>query len=255
MSAEAKRFGVLGWPVRHSRSPAMHQAAYAATGLEGWRYQHLPVPTELFVETVKALPHAGFAGANVTIPHKERALGVADTATARAREIGAANTLTFTPDGRIHADNTDAPGLIAALPEAPKSALVLGAGGSARAVVWALRQTGTEVSVLARTRRRAEVLGVRLVDDPELADCLVNCTPVGLDDSEALPVDPLGYDVVVDLVYREGGTALIRRARELGARTVDGIEVLVRQGALSFQEWTGLQAPLDAMRLAARSGA
>jgi shikimate dehydrogenase len=246
-----KRFGVLGWPVKHSRSPAMHHAAYDALGLEGWRYQLLPVPADLFAETVRALPGAGFAGANVTIPHKERALAVAQEATPRARQIGAANTLTFTEDGRIHADNTDAPGLIAAIGDVPKTALVLGAGGSARAVVWALQRAGAEVSILARTRRRAEVLGVRMVDEAEPADLLVNCTPVGMEDAEDLPAPPELYDVVVDLVYRDGGTALIRRAKEAGARTVDGIEILVHQGALSFQEWTGMQAPLDAMRLAA----
>ena len=252
MSAAPKRYGVIGWPVRHSRSPAMHHAAYESLGLEGWRYQQLPVPADLFAETVRALPQAGFAGANITIPHKERALGISDTATDRARQIGAANTLTFT-GGRIHADNTDAPGLVAAIGDIPRTALVLGAGGSARAAVWALRQAGAEVAVFARTRRRAEVLGVRLVDEPEPADCLVNCTPVGLEDPEEVPVDPVDYDVVVDLVYRDGGTVLIRRAERAGARTVDGIEVLVQQGALSFEEWTGLQAPLDAMRLAARS--
>ncbi len=116
------RLGVLGWPVAHSRSPAMHQAAYAALGLDGWRYQRLPVPPEAFEETVRALPRAGFAGANVTIPHKEAALAVADTATERARKIGAANTLTFGGDGSIEADNTDAPGLLAALGDAERDA-------------------------------------------------------------------------------------------------------------------------------------
>ena len=125
------RLGVLGWPVAHSRSPAMHAAAFAAMGLEEWRYQHLPVPPELFSETVRALPGAGFAGANVTIPHKEAALAVADAPTERALAIGAANSLTFTGGG-IEADNTDAPGFLAALPGSPqgRSALVLGAGGS-----------------------------------------------------------------------------------------------------------------------------
>jgi shikimate dehydrogenase len=247
-----KRFGVAGWPVRHSRSPAMHRAAFDALGLAGWRYQLLPVPPELFAETVRALPAAGFAGANVTIPHKEQALAVATDATDRARQIGAANTLTFGADGEIHADNTDAPGLLAALGEPPASALVLGAGGSARAAVWALRGAGTDVAVLARTRGRAESLGARVVDAPVAAECLVNCTPVGLDDPDAVPLPPEGFAVVVDLVYRDGGTALIRRAGAAGARTVDGLEVLVRQGALSLEWWTGLEAPLDAMRRAAR---
>ncbi len=131
----AALLGVCGWPVAHSRSPAMHEAAYAALGLEGWRYLKLPLPPELFAETVRALPAAGFRGVNVTIPHKEAALALADEASDAAREIGAANTLTFEREGAIHADNTDAPGLIAALGEAwdpaGRSALVLGAGGAA----------------------------------------------------------------------------------------------------------------------------
>src|SRR3954471_15007162 len=109
------RLGVLGWPVAHSRSPAMQRAALRAAGLDGWDYQLLQVPPELFEETVRALPGAGFLGANVTIPHKEAALALATEATDRARAIGAANTLTFGAGGAIHADNTDAPGLIAAL--------------------------------------------------------------------------------------------------------------------------------------------
>src|SRR5271169_2150023 len=110
-----RRLGVLGWPVAHSRSPAMHNAALQALGMEDWRYQALPVPRELFAETVRALGQAGFIGANVTIPHKQAALAMADQASDAARAIGAANTLTFAPDGTIAAENTDAPGLIAAL--------------------------------------------------------------------------------------------------------------------------------------------
>src|SRR6188472_1529447 len=122
----------------------MHNAALAAVGLRDWRYQHLPLPPALFAETVRALPTAGFRGVNVTVPHKEAALAVADAASGPARAIGAANTLTFEPDGTIHADNTDAPGLLAALPRSPadRSALVVGAGGAARAAVWALREAG-----------------------------------------------------------------------------------------------------------------
>ncbi len=152
---------MLGWPVAHSRSPAMHNAALRALGMEGWRYQALPVPEELFAETTRALGAAGFVGANVTIPHKQAALALADRASEAARAIGAANTLTFAPDGTIAAENTDAPGLIAALEQlaglpAHPSALVLGAGGSARAAVWALREAGArEVSVWNRTPERA----------------------------------------------------------------------------------------------------
>ncbi len=257
--------GVLGWPVRHSRSPVMHEAGYAALGLSDWRYQLLPVAPELFEETVRALPGAGFVGANVTIPHKEAALALADSATPRARAIGAANTLTFA-DGRIDADNTDAPGLIDALPRDPAGmrALVLGAGGSARAAVWALREAGAaDVMVWNRTRARAERLcsdvGGRVVETPEAADLLVNTTSVGLradqDPFKELPLDAdelSGYPCFVDLVYGTRPTALVAAARAGGAEVVDGLEVLVRQGARSFERWTGQRAPLDVLRAAAR---
>ena len=254
----SRRFGVLGWPVAHSRSPAMHRAAYAALGLDGFSYQRLPVPPDLFAETVRALPAAGFAGANVTIPHKEAALALADEATDRARAIGAANTLTFGDDGTIAADNTDAPGLLAALGDPGESAVVLGAGGSARAVIWALREAGVDVTVVARrpeaARAVADDLGVSASAHVVAAGLLVNCTPVGLDDPHATPLeDPGAYAVVADMVYREGGTELLRRAENAGCRTVDGLEILVRQGALSLEIWTGRPAPLDAMRLGARA--
>jgi shikimate dehydrogenase len=257
--------GVLGWPVRHSRSPAMHAAGYAALGLDDWRYQLLPVPPELFEETVRALPGVGFVGANVTIPHKQAALALADEATPRARAIGAANTLTFR-DGRIEAENTDAPGLIDALPFDPagRRALVLGAGGSARAAVWALLDAGAaEVMVWNRTRARAEALcaelGGRVVDAAEPADVLVNTTSVGLQDGQdpfkelPIEVDALReYPCIVDLVYGSSPTRLIVAARTAGAEVVDGLEVLVRQGARSFERWTGRPAPLDVLRTAAR---
>jgi shikimate dehydrogenase len=270
--------GVLGWPVAHSRSPAMHNAALAALGMHDWRYQRLPVPPALFTETVRALGSAGFLGANVTIPHKHAALELATEASVAAREIGAANTLTFAADGAIAAENTDAPGLIAALerltdmPAHPR-ALVLGAGGSARAAVWALREAGaSEVSVWNRTPERAQTLarelGVRATEAPEAADLLVNCTSVGLQEdqgversaTEAEALNQLGltfdqvgsYSYVVDLVYRSGSTQLLAAAQAHGARTVDGLEVLVAQGALSFELWTGRAAPLELMARAAR---
>ena len=261
------RLGVAGWPVAHSRSPAMHNAALAAVGLERWRYQHLPLTPELFAEAVRALPAVGFAGINVTIPHKEAALALADDATATARAIGAANTLTFGPDRAVHADNTDAPGLIAALgDDRPRTAVVLGAGGSARAVVYALAQIGASVKVWNRTAERARSLadefGAEAVQELPPADLLVNCTSVGLVDPlrtfKDLPVevDALGeYACVVDLVYRAGGTGLLREAKRTGSRAIDGIEILVRQGALSFERWTGRAAPLEIMRRAARGTA
>jgi shikimate dehydrogenase len=244
----------------------MHTAALRALGLEGWSYQRLPVPPELFAETVLALPGAGFVGANVTIPHKEAALALATEATPAARAIGAANTLTFRADGTVHADNTDAPGLIAALPwpVAGRTALVLGAGGSARAVAWALREAGAaDVAVWNRTPARARALagdlGVRAVEGAHPADLLVNCTSVGLSDvSTTFKELPLSadatreYTCLVDLVYRDGDTALIAAARSRGVAVVDGLEFLVHQGALSFEAWTGVRAPIDAMRDGAR---
>jgi shikimate dehydrogenase len=261
------RLGVLGWPVGHSRSPAMHNAALAAVGLDGWRYQHLPVPPELFVETVRALPALNFAGANVTIPHKAQALVLADEATETARAIGAANTLIFAADGAIAADNTDAPGLLAALgDERPRTAVILGAGGAARAAAYALAQAGVDVKVwnrtLDRARRLAADLGVEAVQDLPPADLLVQCTSIGLADTSSafkdlpLGADGLGgYACVVDLVYRAGGTELLREAQRRGSRVIDGLEILVHQGALSFEQWTGRPAPMGVMRDAARGPA
>jgi shikimate dehydrogenase len=272
------RLGVLGWPVAHSRSPAIHNAALAALGMDDWRYQLLPAPPELFAETTRSLGQANFVGANVTIPHKQAALVLADEASEAASAIGAANTLTFASDGTIAAENTDAPGLIAALDSSPRgmSALVLGAGGSARAAVWALCQEGTrEVSVWNRSPERAKALadelGVRVVARTESADLLVNCTSVGLERplgkversaSEPEELNQLGltfdqvgnYSYVVDMVYRLGSTQLLIAAREHGARTLDGLEILLAQGALSFELWTGREAPLEVMRAAVRDG-
>jgi shikimate dehydrogenase len=259
----------------------MHMAAFAALELEGWRYQRLPVPPALLTETARALPGAGFVGASVTIPHKQAALALADHASAAASEIGAANTLSFAPDGAIEAENTDAPGLVAALEcaleaggEARSSlpgltVLVLGAGGSARAALWGLQRAGVrDLALWNRTHARAEhvarELGGRVLASPEPADVLINCTSVGLegigavDESHALaqldltPDRLREYSYVVDLVYGARETPLLAAARRLGARTLDGIEVLVRQGALSFELWTGVAAPLEAMRSGAR---
>jgi shikimate dehydrogenase len=256
--------GVCGWPVAHSRSPAMHAAALAEVGLEGWRYLKLPLPPELFAETVRALPAAGFRGVNVTIPHKAAALALADRASEAARTIGAANTLTF-DDGAIVADNTDAPGLLAALPESPagRTVLILGAGGAGRAAAWAMKAAeAADVMVWNRDGERAVALaadlGARAVSRPERAEIVINCTSVGLADPadtfKALPLraDELGAgSLVVDMVYRAGGTQLLEAARTRGARVLDGLEILVAQGAASFERWTGREAPREAMRVAA----
>jgi shikimate dehydrogenase len=256
--------GVAGWPVAHSRSPAMHNAALAAVGLLGWRYLRLPLPPARFEETVRALPAAGFRGINVTIPHKEAALALAGTVTATAAEVGAANTLTFLPDGTVHADNTDVAGLLATLPVDPAgaTALVLGAGGAARAAVYALRAAGAaDVQVWNRARERAERLvadlGGRVVDAPERADLVVNATAVGLHPADlpfkSLPLqaDTVGVgSCVVDMVYRPGGTRLLLEAKRRGATVVDGLEILVAQGAASFEGWTDRTAPREVMRRA-----
>ncbi|MDE3070348.1 MAG: shikimate dehydrogenase [Acidobacteriota bacterium] len=279
----------------------MHMAAFADLGMADWHYQRLPVPPELFAETARALPQLGFRGANVTIPHKEAALALAASASPAARQIGAANTLIFDAEGEIAAENTDAPGLLAAIRHAFPGAgpaaqhvLLLGAGGSARAALWALRGAGAaHISVWARRPERALALTRELGGDPVSrpvpADLLVNCTPVGLARTDA-PLescnDPLNqaakpaheptsprlehsssdiaalnqlgltldqlreYSYVVDLVYRSGGTPLLRAARSLGLHALGGGEILVRQGAASFELWTGRRPSLEVMRAA-----
>ncbi len=261
---ERSRLGVIGWPVSHSRSPQMQNAALRAVGLHEWRYQLLPVPEQLLESTVRALEAAGFRGANVTIPHKQAALKLADETSEEALAIGAANTLLF-DDGSVRAENTDAPGLIDSLPFSPqgKTALVLGAGGSARAAVWALIAAGAaEVRVWNRTAQRAHELsaqlGASVASAIEPADILVNCTPVGMDrHSRLLKSIPQKADeiamfrCVVDFVYDEGQTRLVSAAHEAGVPAVDGFDLLVAQGALSFERFTGRAAPREVMRTAA----
>lgn len=245
----------------------MQNAALQAIGLKDWRYQLLPIPPDLFSATVRALPAAGFRGINVTIPHKRAALALADTASTRARAIGAANLLVFEDDGTISADNTDAPAIAQSLPMAAagRQALVLGAGGSARAAVWALREAGAEVAIWNRRPERAQELARELggvaVRSCRPADLLVNCTPVGLDgEGDELKQLPVGadeiamYGCVIDLVYSPSETALVRIARRAGRPAVDGLELLVAQGALSFERFTGVAAPADRMAEAARAG-
>jgi shikimate dehydrogenase len=241
----------------------MQNAGLRAAGLDDWQYLALPLPPELFAETVRALPAAGFRGVNVTIPHKEAALAVADRASAAAEAIGAANTLTFERDGAIVADNTDAPALLelvrGAVDPAGRRALVLGAGGAARAAVWALVQAGADVEVWNRTPARAEALaralGARHTAVPEDPEIVVNATAVGLDpDIDPFKAFPLKADTfeagscVIDMVYGSGETQFLTAARSQGARVIDGLEMLLAQGAASFERWTGMMAPRMAMR-------
>jgi shikimate dehydrogenase len=284
------KVAVLGHPIGHSRSPAMHNAGFRELGLDDWRYEAIDVEPERFDEVVRAMAgQGGYAGANVTIPHKLRALEIADTATPVAEAVGAANTLVF-ENGAVHADNTDVAGFLTALrehaPEAPTGmrALVLGAGGAARAVVYALIQAGVAgVEVWNRHPERAAALVADLsgaacdtdlaaTTDPSLqrTDVLVNATSVGMVSPGSGPDVsggphpikelPLSADemddrlIVVDLVYGQDRTPLVRAAHARGLRCADGIDVLVHQGAVSFRLWTGMRAPLGAMRSGATNG-
>ena len=268
----------------------MHNAAFRELGLDDWRYEAIDVEPERFEALVRELPARGFAGANVTIPHKLRALADADTASDVSRVVGAANTLVF-EQGAVHAHNTDVEGFLAALreqaPEAPGGmrALVLGAGGAGRAVVYALIEAGAAaVEVWNRHPARAEELVSHLevagsateltaTTAPNLdrTDLLVNATSVGMvshgpdpnapGEPDPIKELPLTADelsdrlIVVDLVYRQERTPLLRAALARGLRSADGIDVLVHQGAASFRLWTGMTAPLGAMRSGATNGA
>ncbi len=267
------RLAVLGQPVAHSLSPVMQNAALAELGLrEQWSYEAIEVAPGEFAELVRGLPGRGFAGVNVTVPHKPAALVVADRASAASSAIGAANTLRF-EGGQIAAENTDASGLIASLPVPPRGlrALVLGAGGAGRACAWALREEGAQVSVWNRTPERAAALAAELeiahAERPGEFDMLVNATTVGLSEAASgtaaantpnlkplpVPADAINErNVIVDLVYGRSPTPLVQAARSRDARVVDGIEILVHQGAASLRIWTGLDPPLETMRTAAR---
>ncbi|HKB50016.1 MAG TPA: shikimate dehydrogenase [Solirubrobacterales bacterium] len=261
-----KRLAVLGHPVGHSRSPAMHNAALAELGLAGeWSYEAIDLAPDELEPRVRAMAGEGFVGANVTVPHKGAALSLADSLSETAREIGAANTLSFAA-GEIRADNTDARGLLDTLPAPPggRRALVLGAGGAARAAVWVLVREGAEVDVWNRTALRAEhlcgELGGTPIDAPLQGayELIVNTTAAGMRGEDPLAELPLGPaefaagQTVVDLVYGEEPSRLLAAAAAAGATVVDGIEVLVRQGALSLRIWTGREPPLEVMRAAAR---
>lgn len=267
------RLAVLGHPVAHSRSPAMQNAALAELGLDDeWSYGAIEVAPEGFEAKVRGMVAGGYVGANVTVPHKAAALALADVVREEAHWIGAANTLSFVK-GEIVADNTDADGLYRALPWRLRDddgligrrALVLGAGGAARAAVFALSGPEAKVDVWNRTASRAEALCADLKGSPKAApvqgqyDLIVNTTTVGLrgeDPFDHLPLNPSRFDprqVVVDMVYSDRPSRFLEAAAAAGATTVDGLEILVQQGALSFEIWTGREAPVDVMRAAAYS--
>lgn len=246
----------------------MHRAALADLGLEGeWEYGAIDLGPEEFTGGVRDLTASGFVGINVTVPHKEAALEISDTASDAARRIGAANTLTFS-DAGIAADNTDGPALADFLPAdlAGDGCLVLGAGGAARAAVWALLGRGGAVSIWNRTGERAEGMaaefGCQALEAPGTGEfrVIINSTSAGLDGSdpfEQLPLDRDGFrdgQLLIDMVYGSGPGPLVEAARAGGSEAIDGIDVLVGQGALSFEIWTGLSPSREVMARAARAG-
>ena len=257
--------GVLGWPVRHSLSPPLHRHWLQRYGLAG-SYEKLPVPPELFEDYVRALVVHGYVGANVTLPHKEAALSLCDDLDAAARAIGAVNTLVFR-DGRIAGSNSDGFGFLENLRQAlphwdftKGPAVVLGAGGAARAVVYALRSAGApEIRVLNRTLSRAERLvadlggsAVAMSWSPSAlrdAALLVNTTSLGMAGQPVLDLDlaPLSVAAAVtDIVYRPLETDLLRRASAAGHPTVDGLGMLLHQARPGFKAWFGCRPTVDA---------
>jgi shikimate dehydrogenase len=263
--APPARLAVFGDPVAHSKSPAFQNAALRSCGIETQYVKIHARPDELS-DALRALPAAGFLGANVTIPHKQAVIACCSAVSDAAEAIGAANTLVSDGAGGFRADNTDAAGFLHALEsEAPLElettrALVIGAGGAARAVVWALRSGGARVLVANRTAERAADLGEPVPFSREAldeaagdADLVVNCTSLGMHGElpEELPLDALGPGhVVADIVYRPGGTAWLAAAEGRGARVVDGLSMLLHQGADAFRQWTGEEPPLEAMAAA-----
>jgi shikimate dehydrogenase len=266
LSGHTRVVGVIGDPVAHSLSPALHNAAFAAMGLD-WVYVAFPVPRGRGADAVAAVPALGLAGLNVTMPHKEDVAGACDELTPDAAALRSVNTVVGLPGGRTLGDSTDGPGFLDALAGdsiavADRPVLVLGAGGAARAVVLALGRAGAAVTVAARRPDSAEIAaalapGGRAVPlpaaDPSAYAVVVNATPLGMSGGDPLPVDPEALhagQAVVDLVYHPADTPLLTAARAQGAVAVNGLPMLLHQAARSFRLWTGAEAPVEAMRSA-----
>ena len=284
ISAKTRLVGLIGWPIGHSVSPAMHNAAFAALGLD-WRYVPLPVDSALpgaVGDAVRGMRAMGLRGINVTVPHKQAVLPFLDRIAPAAQAMRAVNTIIVEADGSLTGDNTDAPGFVADLrahgvEPAGQRVLVLGAGGSARAIVYGLAQAGaTHITVANRSAERAAALLadlrpflggahldiVALPDGvPEAAndaDLVVNCTSLGMTPRAEttpwpadLPFRPA--QAVYDLVYNPADTLLLRQAQADGAHAIGGLGMLIWQGALAFEHWTGQMPPVDVMRAAAEA--
>lgn len=276
--ADPIRLGIFGWPVAHSKSPQMHEAAARALGLD-LRYERFGVSADALTEAVGEKHRDGIDGYNVTVPHKEAIMSLIDEVAPAARMIGAVNTV-VRADGRYVGHNTDAPGFVRSLEEAGVAVegvrvVVLGAGGAARAAVVALASAGAEeITVLSRRPEQGQALERSL--SPELstplaaaplgtakrffesATLLVQATsatlesnPAAVEFAASLPLEALPDDAaVVDMVYKPLKTTLLERAEARGLVIVDGLGMLLHQGAIAFEMWTGLVPPLDVMRAA-----
>lgn len=264
-TASTRVVALIGDPVAHSLSPTIHNAAFAATGLD-WVYVALSVPRDRGVEAVSALHALGLAGLNVTAPHKEAAADACDELTQDAAALRSVNTVVVRPDGRLFGDSTDGEGFIRALDAegvkcAGRTVLVVGAGGAARAVTLALARSGARLIVAARRPEGANSaanlapggVAVTMEDVPlalREASVVVNATPIGMSgEPPPFATKSLGSEhIVVDLIYRPAETRLLVMARAAGARGIGGLGMLVHQAARSFTAWTGVEAPLDVMR-------
>lgn len=281
ISGRTKVCGIYGYPVEHSFSPVMHNAAFDALDLD-FVYVPFLVEPGCLPAAVEAVRSLGLAGVNVTIPHKQAVLPLLDEITEEARLIGAVNTI-VNDSGRLLGDNTDGRGFLRALQEqagfspAGKTALIMGAGGAARAVAVQLLLAGIRKVFLSnRSRERAEALAGLLVENtvpavaevvpwprdgknpdlPEilpLADLVVQTTPVGMypDEGSTIPLPFSSFgpgQVVCDLIYNPAETLFMKRAGQAGATALNGLGMLLYQGVLSFELWTGKTAPVDVMR-------
>lgn len=275
IGGKTKVIAILGDPVEHSRSPAMHNAAFAALGLD-YVYVALRVDEADLRRAITGVRALGISGLNVTVPHKEKILPLLDRLTPRARAIGAVNTVTW-KGSDLCGDNTDAEGFLMAVRKMGfrprgRSAIVLGAGGSARAVVWALARSGVRsLRVLNRTPEKARSLrplvhgqggiqfsigSLEAASDAKVvggADLVVNCTSLGLDGRSHPPfrVDATpAHCMIYDLVYGPNSTSLVRTAAAVGRRAEDGRGMLLHQAGLAFRLWTGRRPPLEVMAAA-----